>query len=98
MFHTIHPDKGCIFYRFTNAIVTFPTESMAHYPGMEGSIITAMAKRKRSPLEIKTTEAHMCTISARLKILGQVPFFQDLTSADLEWVNSLFHEEGFKVG
>jgi CRP-like cAMP-binding protein len=56
-----------------------------------------MAERKRSPLEIKTTEAHMCTISARLTILSQVPFFQDLTSADLEWVNSLFHEVDFNV-
>lgn len=39
----------------------------------------------------------MCTISARLRILGQVPFFQDLMPADLEWVNSLFHEEDYKV-
>jgi CRP-like cAMP-binding protein len=39
----------------------------------------------------------MCTISVRLKILRQVPFFRDLTSSDLEWVNSLFHEEDFKV-
>ena len=39
----------------------------------------------------------MCTISERLKILRRVPFFQDLTPADLEWVNSLFHQEDFKV-
>jgi len=39
----------------------------------------------------------MCTTSARLKILRQIPFFRDLTSVDLEWVNSLFHEEDFKV-
>ena len=39
----------------------------------------------------------MCTTSARLKILGRVPFFQDLSSADLEWVNSLFHEQDYQV-
>lgn len=39
----------------------------------------------------------MCTTSTRLEILSQVPFFQDLTSVDLEWVNSLFHEEDFQV-
>ncbi|PWB56007.1 MAG: Crp/Fnr family transcriptional regulator [Anaerolineales bacterium] len=54
-----------------------------------------MAPRKRSPLEIKTTEAHLCSISLRLKILGQVPFFRDLTASDHEWINSLFHEKDF---
>jgi CRP-like cAMP-binding protein len=39
----------------------------------------------------------MCTLSARLMILRQVPFFQDLTPTTLEWVNTLFHEEDFKV-
>lgn len=38
----------------------------------------------------------MCTIAARLKILGQVPFFQDLDSTELAWVNTLFHEKGFQ--
>ncbi len=40
----------------------------------------------------------MCTISTRLKILKQVPFFQDLTSPDFEWINSLFREQDFEVG
>ncbi len=56
-----------------------------------------MSAKKRSPLEIKTTEVHMCTLQERHKILRQVPFFQDLTSADLDWVNSLFHQEDFQV-
>jgi len=56
-----------------------------------------MAARRRSPLEIKTTEVHMCTISTRLRILRKVPFFQDLPTADLDWVNSLFHEEDFNI-
>lgn len=54
-----------------------------------------MAPRKRSPLEIRTTEAHLCSISLRLKILGQVPFFRDLTPSDHEWINSLFYEKDF---
>lgn len=64
---------------------------------MEGGIIRVMAARKRSPLEIKTTEVSQCTISERLKILRRVPFFQDLSSTEIEWVNSLFHEQDFKV-
>jgi len=55
-----------------------------------------MAPRKRSPLDIKTTEAHQCSIALRLKILGQVPFFRDLTTPDHEWINSLFHEKDFE--
>ncbi len=54
-----------------------------------------MAERKRSPLEIKTTEAHLCSISLRLKLLGEMPFFSDLLPADLERVNSLFHEKDY---
>lgn len=54
-----------------------------------------MAKRKRSPLEIETTEAHLCSISLRLKILGKVPFFRDLTASEHEWINSLLHEKDF---
>lgn len=56
-----------------------------------------MAARKRSPLEIKTTDVSQCTISERLKILGNVPFFRDLSSSELEWVNSLFHEQDYKA-
>ena len=56
-----------------------------------------MAPRKRSPLVIKTTEADLCSVSLRLKILGQVPFFRDLAPTDLGWVNSHFHEIDFET-
>lgn len=56
-----------------------------------------MALRKRSPLIIKTTDAQSCSIFTRLDILAQVSFFHDLTHDELEWINSLFHEEDFKV-
>ncbi len=64
---------------------------------MEGGIIRVMAARKHSPLEIKITEVSQCTISQRLVILGRVPFFQDLSSTELEWVNSLFHQQDYMV-
>lgn len=57
-----------------------------------------MIAKKRSPLEIKTTEPHLCTISTRLRLLKQLPFFQGLPPADFEWINSLFHEKDFDVG
>jgi CRP-like cAMP-binding protein len=56
-----------------------------------------MAAKKRSPLEIKTTEAHQCTIEARQRILERVPFFQGLSSADINWINTQFHEIDYQV-
>jgi CRP/FNR family transcriptional regulator, nitrogen oxide reductase regulator len=37
----------------------------------------------------------MCSVDVRLKILGKVPFFQDLSAAELKEVNLLFREVGF---
>lgn len=56
-----------------------------------------MMQRRKSPLDIKTTAAHMCSVDVRLKILGQVPFFQDLPSANLNEINQLFRESGFEA-
>ena len=64
---------------------------------MEADIIILMATKKRSPLQIKTTEVHMCTVSTRLKILKQLPFFHDLPSTDFNWINDLFHERDYDV-
>lgn len=60
-------------------------------------IIIRMMQRRKSPLDIKTTEAHMCSVDVRLKILGQVPFFKDLSAADLKEINLLFREVGFSA-
>lgn len=54
-----------------------------------------MTGRRKSPLEIDVTEAHMCSVNLRLHILSQVPFFAGLSQDDLERVNSLFHEQGY---
>lgn len=56
-----------------------------------------MVARKRSPLKIKVTEEHQCSVDLRLRILSQVPFFQHLSPAELAFVNRLFHEKGFSV-
>ena len=66
-------------------------------PGKIVGIITMMAERRRSPVEVKVTEEHQCSVNLRLKILGQVPFFKHLSAADLGYVNSLFREKGFGV-
>jgi CRP-like cAMP-binding protein len=54
-----------------------------------------MKARRKSPLEINVTESHMCSVDLRLKILGQVPFFEGLSQDELEHVNRLFHEYGY---
>jgi CRP/FNR family transcriptional regulator, nitrogen oxide reductase regulator len=62
---------------------------IAGYNGYE------MTTRRKSPLEINTTEAHACSMDLRLQILGQVPFFAGLTQAELEKINRLFREAGY---
>jgi len=57
-----------------------------------------MTQRRYSPIKIKTAQAHQCTISSRLRILGQLPFFQDLAEAELVQTNMMFHEQGYHAG
>lgn len=57
-----------------------------------------MAKRRKNPVEIVTTEAHMCSLDVRLRILRGLPFFETLADTDLEQVNRRFHEKGFAPG
>jgi CRP-like cAMP-binding protein len=54
-----------------------------------------MSPRRKSPLQIPVTETHMCSVDLRLGILGQVPFFEGLSHAELEAVNRLFREHGY---
>jgi len=57
-----------------------------------------MARRRKNPVEIVTTETHMCSLDVRLRILRGLPFFETLTGAELEQVNQRFHERGFAPG
>lgn len=51
--------------------------------------------RRKTPLQTDFTEAHLCSVDVRLAILGKVPFFQDLSQADLAVINHYFREVGF---
>jgi CRP-like cAMP-binding protein len=53
------------------------------------------AMRRSTPLKTENIEPQMCTIHLRLEILRQVPFFAELSAADIAEVNELFHEEGY---
>lgn len=57
-----------------------------------------MPKRRKSPVMIETTEAHMCSLDLRLKILRTVPFFRSLSAAEFEKINLLFKEKGYEPG
>ncbi|MEJ2598606.1 MAG: Crp/Fnr family transcriptional regulator [Anaerolineales bacterium] len=52
--------------------------------------------RRKTPLEIETTEPQLCSIDLRLEILARLPFFTGLTQAELEQANHLFHEKGYQ--
>jgi CRP-like cAMP-binding protein len=54
-----------------------------------------MIVRRKSPLEINTTESQSCSVNLRLQILGQVPFFAGLPQEELEKLNRLFREVGY---
>jgi CRP-like cAMP-binding protein len=54
-----------------------------------------MPTHRKTPLNIEVTESHQCSVDLRLKILHGLPFFADLPHADIEQINSLFHEYGY---
>lgn len=54
-----------------------------------------MPTRRKTPLTIETTEAHLCSVDLRLRILHRVPFFSGLEHGDLEQINRLFREQGY---
>ncbi len=55
-----------------------------------------MKPRRKTPLEIKTTEPHMCSVDLRLRLLGQQSFFANLSQADLTAINQKFSEVGYE--
>ncbi|MGE5252229.1 MAG: Crp/Fnr family transcriptional regulator [Bacteroidota bacterium] len=57
-----------------------------------------MTPRRKSPVVVKVTESHMCSVGLRLEILSRVPFFAGLPHGDLEAINRLFREQGFGLG
>jgi len=52
-------------------------------------------KRRKSPIQMISTEEHHCSIDLRLKILGRLPFFTDLNQTQLKAINQRFNSLGF---
>lgn len=57
-----------------------------------------MNKRRKTPVQVETTEPHLCSVNLRLKLLHEVPFFADLSHDQIVEINRLFHEKGFDKG
>jgi CRP-like cAMP-binding protein len=57
-----------------------------------------MKSRRKSPVITITTEPQHCSINLRLRILGRLPFFADLSANALERVNQRFVEVGYQAG
>jgi CRP-like cAMP-binding protein len=55
-----------------------------------------MNTRRKSPVNIISTEVHHCSMDLRLKILGRLPFFIDLNPSELMMINQRFNSLGFK--
>jgi len=57
-----------------------------------------MQKRRKTPVQLKTIEPQMCNTDLRLRILHGVSFFSALSHAQIEQINSQFHEKGITAG
>lgn len=57
-----------------------------------------MTTRRRTPLEINPIPVHQCSVDLRLQILGNLPFFADLQTDEIERANRLFIEKGYAQG
>jgi len=57
-----------------------------------------MADKRETPLSNPSLEGHHCTVDLRLEKLGMVPFFQDLSEAELGDVNKKFTANHYSRG
>lgn len=57
-----------------------------------------MKTRRKSPVNLVATEAHLCSIDLRLRILGRLPFFIGLPRKKVEAINQRFIEVGYQPG
>lgn len=54
--------------------------------------------RRKTPLNHDHIEPHMCDLDLRLYILGQLPFFNELSKNEIRQINKLFIERGYSPG
>lgn len=57
-----------------------------------------MKTRRKSPVNLVTTEADHCSIDLRMRILGRLPFFAGLSQKAVERINQHFVEVGYQLG
>jgi CRP-like cAMP-binding protein len=57
-----------------------------------------MKTRRKSPVNLTTTDQHYCSIDLRLKILGRLPFFEGLPQNAVNSINQRFNSIGYKSG
>lgn len=57
-----------------------------------------MSTRRKSPVNLVTTEPDHCSIDLRMRILGRLPFFAGLPHKAVERINQHFVEVGYQLG
>lgn len=57
-----------------------------------------MPERRRTPVEPDDVEPVACTVDLRLQILHGVPFFRQLSHAEVAQINARFHARDFQPG
>ena len=57
-----------------------------------------MSSRRKTPVDIESIEPVSCSVDLRLSILKQLPFFAELTQADMQVINQQFREYGYQAG
>ncbi|PKO05435.1 MAG: hypothetical protein CVU41_12445 [Chloroflexi bacterium HGW-Chloroflexi-3] len=57
-----------------------------------------MKTRRKSPVNLITTDQNACSINLRLRILGRLPFFAGLSQKALESINQRFNSIGYNAG
>jgi signal-transduction protein with cAMP-binding, CBS, and nucleotidyltransferase domain len=57
-----------------------------------------LKSRRKSPVNLITTEPHNCSIHLRLNILSHLPFFAGLSREEMEAVNQHFVDVGYEPG
>ncbi len=57
-----------------------------------------MKSRRKSPVNLVTTDPHQCSIDLRMRILSRLPFFSELSRKAVEGINQRFIEVGYELG
>lgn len=78
--------------------LTYPDEIVTGIILESKHKIIDMSTRRQTPVHVETVEPAACSVDLRLSILQQVPFFNDLSAAEIHAVNEQFREFGYEPG